>query len=168
MAPLLRRTWARRGHAPEIIQEGRRQKVSIAAAIWISPYRRRLGLFYRTLEKEYFNNLRVVGFLRALLHRLPGKIILIWDGSTNHKGDPIRDFLKLYGRRITLEKLPPYAPMLNPVEPLWQWLKYGRLCNFAAHTKHELNRKAVARLNAIAKNQKRLLNFLAASDLPKL
>ena len=83
-----------------------------------------------------------------------------------HKGDPIRKVLARHHRRLSLERLPPYAPMLNPVEQLWGWLKYGRLSNFAAHNAHELNRKIVARLNVISKNQPRLRTFFRASQLP--
>ncbi len=53
MAPLVRRTWALRGQTPELAQEGgRRQKVSVAAALWLSPRRDRLGLFSRTLVND--------------------------------------------------------------------------------------------------------------------
>ena len=31
---------------------------------------------------------------------------------------------------LTLERLPAYAPDLNPVEAVWSWLKYGQLANF--------------------------------------
>ncbi|WP_162271832.1 transposase [Gemmata sp. SH-PL17] len=32
--------------------------------------------------------------------------------------------------RVHLERLPPYAPELNPVELVWSWLKYAQLSNF--------------------------------------
>lgn len=166
MTPLVRRTWARRGHTPTLLHRGSREKVSVAAAIWISSRRRRLGLLYQTLEKKYFNNEHSAAFLKKLLRRLPGKIIVVWDGGTQHKGDPIRAVQRRYDDRLTIERLPPYAPTLNPVECLWGWLKYGRLCNFAASNAHELNRKIVARLNVISRNQRRLRTFFRASDLP--
>ena len=50
MAPLARRTWAPRGQTPELVQKsGTREKVSIAAAVWLSPRRDRLGLYSHTL-----------------------------------------------------------------------------------------------------------------------
>jgi putative transposase len=101
-----------------------------------------------------------------LLRRLPGKIVVLWDGSSQHKGDLIRAVEHRYTDRLTLERLPPYAPMVNPVEFLWGWLKYGRLCNFGASDAHELNCKVVARLNVIPRNQKRLRTFFRASRLP--
>ena len=167
LAPLLRRTWSIRGHPPQIKEEGSaRQRVSVSAALWISPRRRRLGLLYQDLENAYFNNVRTAEFLKLLLRRLPGHLIVIWDGGPMHKGDPIRALLARYPQRLTLERLPPYAPMLNPVEQLWGWLKYGRLSNFAAHNAHELNRRIIARLNVICRNQRRLQAFFRASELP--
>jgi hypothetical protein len=47
MAPLARRTWSPRGRTPEQEQKsGTREKVSIAAAVWLSPSRDLLGLYF--------------------------------------------------------------------------------------------------------------------------
>jgi len=53
MAPLVRRTWAPRGQTPELHQKsGRREKVSVAAEMWLSPRRDHLGLFFLRLLAE--------------------------------------------------------------------------------------------------------------------
>lgn len=83
-----------------------------------------------------------------------------------HKGEPIKALLTEAADRLSLERLPSYASMLNPIEPLWSWLKYGRLCNFAARDAHHLNEIASAELHAIENDQDRLRNFFHASDLP--
>ena len=44
-----------------------------------------------------------------------------------HKGEPIRELEAQFAGRLIFEMLPPWAPMLNPVEPLWSWLKWERL-----------------------------------------
>jgi len=50
MAPLLRRSWAPRGHPPQPRQKaGHREKVAVAAAAWLAPLRNRLGLAYQSL-----------------------------------------------------------------------------------------------------------------------
>jgi transposase len=136
MAPLVRRTWAPRGQRPVLQQRGKhREKVSISAALWWSPRQpKRLGLFYRTLVNEYFNNHRTADFLEGLMRELPHRLIVVWDGGPMHKGDPIREAVERFQPRLQLERLPPYAPMMNPVEPLWSWLKYSRLCNYALMT----------------------------------
>ena len=90
MAPLVRRTWAPRGQTPKLVQRcGKRAKVSVAAAVWLSPLRDRRGLFARTLVDDYFDNWYSAAFLEALLQELPGRVVVIWDGGSMHKGDPI-------------------------------------------------------------------------------
>ena len=168
MAPLLRRTWAPRGQRPVLQQAGaHRQKVSLCAALWLSPERRRLGLFCQRLVNGYFDNVRVAAFLETLLGRLAGqRLVVLWDGGTMHKGEPIRTLLAKYAGRLTLERLPAYAPMLNPVEPLWGWLKYGRLCNFAPRDAHELDARIAVELRSIQRSQRSLRNLFPASQLP--
>jgi hypothetical protein len=68
--------------------------------------------------------------------------------------------------RLTLKKFPPYAPLLRPVEPVWSWLKYSRLCNYAPHNTLELNRRVVAEPAAIQDDQELLRSFYHASGLP--
>lgn len=83
-----------------------------------------------------------------------------------HKGDPIRDAVERFAPRLTLEALPPWAPMLDPLEPVFSWLKYGRLCNFAPANAHELNKVVRTELNTVRQDQDCLRNFWHASDLP--
>jgi putative transposase len=167
MAPLVRRTWAPRGQPPALEQSGaHREKVSVAAALWLSPRRDRLGLYCQTLPDGYFDNWYVAAFLEAMLRELAGRFVVVWDGGTMHKGDPIRQLTTHFADRLSLEALPPWAPMLNPVEPLWGWLKYGRLCNFAPRDAHELDGRVVAELTAIRDDQAFLRNLYHASELP--
>src|SRR3954452_13460179 len=67
MAPLVRRTWAPRGQTPELMQKsGTREKVSIAAAVWLSPRRDRLGLYAHPLAGGYFDSWYIAAFLEAM------------------------------------------------------------------------------------------------------
>ena len=167
MAPLVRRTWSPRGQTPELAQEGgRRQKVSVAAALWLSPRRDRLGLFSRTLVNDYFDPWYSAAFLEALLKELSGRIVAVWDGGSMHEGDPIRQLPSHFADRQSLEALPPWAPMLNPVEPLWGWLKYDQLCHFAPQDTPELDGRVIAELATIRDDQVFLRNLYHASELP--
>jgi transposase len=167
MAPLVRRTWAPRGRTPVLRQRGKeREKVSVAAAVWLPPGGQRLGLYFQTLVNAYFNNTRSAPFLEALLEAVGGRLVAVWDGGTMHKGDPIRELLGRLGNRLCLERFPPYAPMLDPVEPIWSWLKYGRLPNFAPRDAAHLNERVVAELTALGKDQALLRHLFQASDLP--
>ena len=167
MAPLVRRTWSLRGQTPKLIQDGgRRQKVSVAAALWLAPRRDRLGLFSRTPVNDSFDPWYSAAFLEALLRELGGRVVVIWDGGSMHKGDPIAQVQDVLSERLSLERFPPYAPELCPVEPAWSWLKYSRLCNYAPRDASELDGRVVAELSAIQDDQELLRGFFHASELP--
>ena len=168
MAPLVRRTWAPRGHRPILRQRGKhREKVSIAGAFWWAPRRRQqLGFVFETLVDAYYNKDRSAAFLEVLMREIPERIIVVWDGGMMHKGDPIREAVERFKPRLHLEKLPPYAPMLNPVEQIWSWLKFSRLCNNAPANAADLNRAIKHELRRITDDQDFLLNMWHGSDLP--
>lgn len=92
----------------------------------------------------------IVRFLKHLLRHIPGKLLVIWDGSPIHRGQPVKDFLAQGGaRRIRLEQFPGYAPDLNPDEGIWNYLKRVELGNVCCHTLPHLRRHlrlATARL----------------------
>jgi transposase len=92
----------------------------------------------------------VVAFLAHLLREVPGRMIMIWDGSPIHRSHTLREFLANgAAQRIHPEHLPAYAPELNPDEGVWQQLKgveVRNLCGFDLHhLRHEL-RTAVKRV----------------------
>ena len=166
LAPLVRRSLAPAGQTPVLRQRARhRDKVSLTAALCLSPRRQRLSLRFRTFPKEYVNNVRTAEFLRALLRDLRGQVIVLWDRGNMHKGDPIRELQQRFPR-LQLEWLPPYAPELNPIEQLWNHLKYAKLANFAAEDAQELNQVARKHLHRIKRSPSRLQSFLDAADLP--
>ena len=95
MAPLVRRTWSPRGQTPALAQKGgKREKVSVAGALWLSPRRDRLGLFGRTVVNEYFDPWYSAAFLEALLKELTGRVVVVWDG-----GGCIREIRSVSWRR---------------------------------------------------------------------
>jgi putative transposase len=83
-----------------------------------------------------------------------------------HKGDPIRGLEDRFPGRLILERLPPYSPMLNPIEALWSWLKWGRLSNFAPQDVRELEGRVITELESIRTDQVFLRNLFHASELP--
>jgi transposase len=167
MGPLPRRTWSPKGKTPAITQgRSHRQKVSVAAAVWLSPRRDHLGLSFHTLAGGDFDNGYVTAFIEARLQYLSGRFVVVWDGGPMHKGEPIRALEAQSADRLILERLPPWAPMLNPVEPLWSWLKWERLSNFARHDVRELDERVVTELAAKRTDQVFLRNLFHATDLP--
>ena len=167
MAPLLRRSWAPRGQPPEHQQTaGHRDKVSVAGALWLSPLRDRLSLAYQTLVNGYFTNVEVAEFLSGAVQGLPAPLIALWDGGPMHKGGPIGELVEQSHGRLDIEPLPPNAPELMPVEPLWRCLKYGRLCNFAPRDARHLNQAVLRELKEIREDEALLRSFFHDSALP--
>jgi transposase len=167
MAPLRRRSWALCGHPPQMKQKARhREKVSVAGALCLTPGRDRLSLAFQTRVNGYFNNVAVAEFLRGAVQWLDAPLVVIWDGGTMHKGDPINQLVEESKGRLDLERLPAHAPDLMPVEQVWAWLKYDRLCNFPPQDAHELNEAIMRELDPIRDDQTRLRNFFHASRLP--
>jgi transposase len=88
-----------------------------------------------------FNGDGVVRFLQHLLRHLPGKLLLIWDGAPIHRGHAVKEFLRSEGQRIWLERLPSYAPELNPVEGIWHYVKHRELGAVCCYDQDELRQE---------------------------
>ncbi len=144
---------------------GHRKKVSVIGAVSVSPRAHRPGFYFATAADGYFGPEEVVAFLRHLLRHLRGQVVVVWDGGSNHKGPVIRAFLKR-NARLTLVRLPAYAPDLNPVEVVWSWLKWGRLANFVPDDLRELDDWAVEYLVQLKFDPKLLRALWDRSDLP--
>ena len=108
------------------------------------------GRLLMLVQERAYRSPDVVRFLKHLLRHIPGKLLVVWDGSPIHRGQPVKDFLARGGaKRIHLEPLPGYAPELNPDEGIWHYLKRVELrnvcCRDLTHLRREL-RLATARL----------------------
>jgi transposase len=159
LVPLLRRSLAPRGHPLVIDHRARhRDKVSLVAALTLSPVRQQTGLYFQTFPLSYVTNVEAAAFVAELLRHLRGKVIVVWDGGTMHKGAPIRELLRRFPR-LTIERLPAYAPDLNPVEYLWEHLKYDELVNDAAQDVPELDGLAHEVLGRVGQEGQRLRAF---------
>jgi len=94
------------------------------------------------IRAQAYDSAGVVGFLRVLLRKVSGKLLLIWDGAPIHKGQPIKDILKRgVAKRLHLEQLPGYAPDLNPDEGIWDYLKRVELANVCCCDLADLRRE---------------------------
>jgi transposase len=130
------RTWAPRRQTPVLRVKLTHDHLAVISGI--TPDGR---LFLQTRTTS-FDSAGVVGFLRVLLRRVPGKLLLIWDGAPIHKGQPIKDFLtRGAAKRLHLERLPGYAPDLNPDEGIWNYLKRVELKNRCCRDLPELHRE---------------------------
>lgn len=165
LSPLVRRTLAPRGRTPILKVPGRkRQKVSLIAALSIAPRRRRLGLYFHDYSDRHITQHEAAAFLRDLLYHLRGPVHVVWDRGNTHKGEAIRKVLKDYPR-LRLHWLPPYAPELNPVEFVWNHIKYGRTANFTPKDLAELEARVDNLMKEAKHDRERLESFFKAAKL---
>jgi transposase len=142
--PRVVRTYAPVGQTPILREWCTRDHLSAISAISSE------GKLYFHSQDRTLDSADVVAFLEHLLREVPGRIVIIWDGAPIHRSHAIRDFLSAgAAQRLHLERLPAYAPELNPGEGLWQQLKGVELRNIGCfnipHLTHEL-RDAVKRV----------------------
>jgi transposase len=83
---------------------------------------------------------QVAKFVRFILNKIPGKILLIWDRARIHMGEA-RLLLEAERDRVKVEQLPAYAPELNPQEGVWHLLKDVELKNVCCDSPAELHRQ---------------------------
>jgi putative transposase len=65
-----------------------------------------------------------------------------------------------------MERLPAYAPELNPVEAVWGWLKYGKLANFVPRSVQELNDWVLEYPVPLTCEMNLLMRLWDGSDIP--
>src|SRR5438552_16829477 len=75
LLPMAVRTWAPRGQTPVLRVPLTRDHLSAISGITLD------GRLFMQVHPGSYDALGVVGFLRVLLRKISGKILLIWDGS---------------------------------------------------------------------------------------
>jgi transposase len=138
------RTYAPVGQTPILRDWCTREHLSAISAI--SPK----GTRYFQSQDHALDSSDVVAFLEHLRREVPGRMVIIWDGAPIHRSHVIKEFLANGAApRLHLERLPAYAPELNPGGGLWQQLKGVELRNLCCfnlpHLTHAL-RDAVKRV----------------------
>ena len=112
--------WARQGTRPRAVQDTRYKWAYIFGAV--CPERAvGAGLVMPYADTQAMNA-HLVEIAKAVA---PGAhAVLIVDGAGWHVSDALA-----VPDTISLLKLPPYAPELNPVENVWQFLRANKLAN---------------------------------------
>lgn len=133
------RTWAPVGQTPILRSPLTRDHYSVISAITPT------GELYLALQEPAFDSLAVIAFLQQLLVQIPGKLLIIWDGAPIHRSQAIKAFLTQEAAgRIWLERLPGYAPDLNPDEGIWHYLKHVELKNLCCQNMQILKTELLA------------------------
>jgi transposase len=105
-----------------------------------------LWRFYFQIYSGSIKGLQVIEFLKHLRRHVPGKLLIVWDGASIHRSALVRDYIASTNGQIAVERLPAYAPELNPVEYMWAHLKTHEIANLIVTKAWELSLEATAAL----------------------
>jgi transposase len=145
LLPMVVRTYAPVGKTPILKENLTRDHLSAMSAITLD------GKLYMIEQERSFKGEDAVRFLKHLMRQIPGKLLVIWDGSPIHRGGAVsRTFWRVERPRgATGAVALLYAPDLNPEERVWKHLKCVELKNLCCESLAELRvelRKAKERL----------------------
>ncbi len=166
------RTWSRRGRTPLVRVTGKGSgRVLMAGMIRVRPGRE-TRLIYRTQtyrgrtgEKKGFRARAFADLLTSARRQLgDAPLIAVGDNANTHHAKVLREFCDRNSDWLTIVKLPPYAPDLNPVEGVWAHLKKS-LANLAPRTIHDPTPLVKNRLRDIQRRPEVLNGFIAGNGL---
>lgn len=158
--PSVVRTYAPVGHTPILREWWTRDHLSAISAI--SPE----GKLYFHCQDGALDSEDVIAFLEPLLREVPGRMVVIWDGSPIHRSQTIREFLANgASHRLHLERLPAYAPELNPDESVWQQLKGVELRNLCCFHLLHLRRELRAAVQRVRRKPRLIQSFFRGAKL---
>ena len=150
----LKRTWAPRGQTPTVRTSlDHHERLNLLGGLRVSPAQRRVKLMVqshrRTLRGE-----EVIAWLTALLRRVRGAIVLIWDQHPIHRRKKVQNFVAAHPR-LHVYEFPTGAPELNPVEWIWQQVN-DVTANTAPHNHSELRANVMAGVARVRRSHRRL------------
>jgi transposase len=126
---------------------------------------RHSALFFQTRPGSY-NDVALIAFLRDLKRAGRGRrTTLIWDGLPSHKSGPMQVYLRAQRSWLTVERLPGYAPDLNPAELVWGNVKGCELANLCPDHLGEVKRELCAGLRRVRRSPTLAFAFLRHAGL---
>ena len=124
LLPAVVRTYAPCGQTPVLRSFLTRTHLSVMGAVTST------GGLYTLVREAALTGKESGQFLQHLRRHVAERLLVIWDGASIHWATEVKSFLAKDGAKaIHLEPLPSYAPELNPVEGVWEHLKYVELRN---------------------------------------
>ena len=124
-----------------------------------------LRRFHFQIHKGSIKSPQVVGFIKHLRRHIKGRLLIIWDGAAIHRSALVRDHLATTKGKVIAERLPPYAPELNPVEHVWAHLKCHEIANLITTQAWEPSLEATAALRRMRRRPSIITACFSQSEL---
>lgn len=164
--PTVRRTWAQIGHTPIIATAGGWKNRTVIGTVVTDPRGKRLPKLYAMICEHAVRAPDCVQYLTDVKRHLHGeKLILLWDGLSAHTARLTQAFLKTQRSWLSVERLPTYAPELNPAEYLWSSIKSKDASNICATSLADLDGHIRRGLQRVKRSPSLLRGCLNASGL---
>jgi transposase len=149
-------SYARMGKPPEIeINTDITNRLYLASGISETG-----DLIYR-IRRKAFDGAAIVRFLKQLLSKISGKLLIVWDNASIHDCEKTRHFLATdeHANRLYLVKQPKYSPEVNADEQVWNQIKNKGLKNVLCKTIKELKAKVVREFERLKDKPKLIKQF---------
>ena len=118
------------------------------------------------LQQPSYNTDTLIAVLEQLAGFYAGQlVVLMWDGLAAHWSTKMQAWLDSQHDWLTAERLPAYAPELNPVEYLWANLKDVELANRPTTTLVEVADATQQGIQRVCKHADLAVGFLAHTGL---
>ena len=121
--------------------------------------------FYFRLFNGSIKSPQIVEFLKALQATIGKKLLIIWDGLQAHRSKLVRTHVEAQRGHIVLERLPAYAPEMNPVECIWGYLKHHAMPNYCAADFADLAQRARRNLRSMQRRMTLVTAFWKQAEL---
>lgn len=166
LAPLVRRTLARRGQCVVMRCSAKHDRISVISGVTLSPQAMHVGLYFGAWINQNVHGEEVVEFLEHLTDKVPGEWTVVWDRNNIHsKSKVVKAWLATHPR-VKVEDFPGYDPDGNPDEWVWSWAKYGKLCNLCPADMEHLFKSMWDALDELKHRPSLLASFVMAAGVP--
>ncbi|MCP2340414.1 IS630 family transposase [Actinomadura rupiterrae] len=166
LLPQVCRTWAPRGRTPILRHRLNWKRASMAAALGYhaADADRGARLCFH-LQPGNYDTAALITVLEQVKRFYVGEhVVLVWDGLAAHWSRAMRAWVADQ-HWLTLERLPAYAPELNPVELLWSSIKKRELANLAGDHLADVADAAERGINRVCADQQLPRSFLTHTGL---
>jgi transposase len=160
LLPGVVRTYAPEARTPVLREKQTRDHLSVMGGM--TPQ----GRVYTLARQESLNGWHSIEFLLHLLRVAGPRLLVIWDGSPNHRRAEVKEFVAGTRGRVLVEALPGYAPDLNPWdEGGWHHLKDVEMRNLVCRDLEELHQQLYLAVGRLRQKPHLVRSFFAQAGL---
>jgi transposase len=161
LLPGVVKTYGPKGQTPVVDEWQTRDHLSVMGGMTSE------GKIYSLVRPTSLNGSHSIEFLVHLGRLVGDRLLVIWDGSPIHRRAEVQSFVAENGGKVHVERLPAYAPDLNPVEWLWKHLKKVELRNLTCLDLEQLHMELHLALGRVRQRLDLVRSFFEGAELDR-